>query len=37
MSVSDWPIIMIDPGGLLVAVPDLSLVPVSVFISGVNN
>ncbi len=33
MSVSDWPIIMIDPGGLLFVVPDLSLVPVG----GVNN
>jgi hypothetical protein len=31
LSVSDWPIIMIGPGGLLLVVPHLFVVPVSVF------
>jgi hypothetical protein len=30
ISVSDWPIIMIGPGGLLLVIPHLFAVPVSV-------
>jgi hypothetical protein len=35
MSVSDWPIIIIRPGGLLLVVPCLFAVPVSVLWVGV--
>ncbi len=34
LSVSDWPIIMIRPGGLLLVVPHLFAVPVSVLWVG---
>jgi hypothetical protein len=40
LSVSNWPIIMIRPGGLLLVVPHLFVVLVSVFWVGlqqVNN
>jgi hypothetical protein len=35
--VSDWPIILIGPGGLLLVIPYLSAVPVSVFMGGVEK
>ncbi len=34
LSVSDWPIIMIRPGGLLLVVPDICRVPASVLWVG---
>ncbi len=36
-SVSDWPIIMIGPGGLLLVVPHLFAVPVSVLLVGLQK
>ncbi len=40
LSVPDWAIIMIGPGGLLLVVPDLYALPVSVLWVGsktINN
>jgi hypothetical protein len=37
LSVSDWPIIMIGPGGLLLVVPHLFAVPVSVLLVGLQK
>jgi len=36
LHVSDWPIIMIGPGGLLLVVPHLFAVPVSVLWVGLQ-
>jgi hypothetical protein len=37
VSVSDWPIILIRPGGLLLVVPHLFAVPVSVLSMGLQK
>jgi hypothetical protein len=37
MSVSDWPIIVIGPGGLLLVVPHIFAVPVSVLWFGLKK
>ncbi len=37
LSVSDWPIIMIRPGGLLLVVPHIFAAPVSVSWVGLQN
>ncbi len=37
LSVSDWSIIMIGPGGLLLVVPQLFVVPVSVLWVGLQK
>jgi hypothetical protein len=36
LHISDWPIIMIRPGGLLLVVPHLFAVPVSVLSVGLQ-
>jgi hypothetical protein len=37
LSVSDWPIISIGPGGLLLEVPNLFAVRVSILWVGLEN
>jgi hypothetical protein len=37
LSVSDWPIIMIGPGGLLLVLSYLFAVPVSVLLVGLQK
>jgi hypothetical protein len=37
VSVSDWPIVMIGPGGLLSVVSHLFAVPVSVLLVGLQK